>query len=168
MDASVVVREAREGDARPVAEVHVASWRAAYRGLLPDELLASLSVEERTERWQEWLRGGVGMIVLERDEAVMGFAAFGPARDGDADVGEVYAIYLDPREWGRGSGRALMDAAVARLRESGFDEAVLWVLETNERARRFYGAGGWRTDGATKVDIRRGFELPEVRYRREL
>ena len=41
-----VIRPATEADARTIAEIHVAGWVAAYRGMVPDELLASLSVDE--------------------------------------------------------------------------------------------------------------------------
>lgn len=61
-----------------------------------------------------------------------------------------------------------MDAAVDTLAELGFDAATLWVLEGNQRARRFYEKGGWSTDGATKVDDSPGFPIAEVRYRRPL
>jgi len=42
-----MIRPATPEDARAIAEVHVASWRYAYRGLLPDDVLDRLSVEER-------------------------------------------------------------------------------------------------------------------------
>ena len=51
-----------------------------------------------------------------------------------------------PAEWGRGAGAALHDEAHALLRRDGAI-AHLWVLEANERARRFYEARGWREDG---------------------
>ena len=59
-----------------------------------------------------------------------------------------------------------MNAALRRLADAGFREAVLWVLETNEAAQRFYEAGGWQPDGSVKSDDSRGFPLVEVRYRR--
>ena len=51
------------------------------------------------------------------------------------------------------------------MQRAGFNEAVLWVLETNERARRFYEKVGWKTDGQTKTDDRGPVVLNEVRYR---
>jgi len=49
------IRAARFEDAQQIAEVHVASWQVAYRGILSDSLLDSLSVEAWTEQWQERL-----------------------------------------------------------------------------------------------------------------
>ncbi len=53
--------------------------------------------------------------------------------------------------WGTGAGRLLMSAFVERLRESGFEDATLWVLDDNPRARRFYEAAGWTLDGGSRT-----------------
>lgn len=84
--------------------------------------------------------------------------------------GELRAIYLDPDRWGEGLGRLLHDAALRVLREAGHRQATLWVLDTNERAQRFYAAAGWEPDGATKSDTMPGEDvaLSEVRYRIDL
>ena len=76
--------------------------------------------------------------------------------------------YLLAEQWGQGIGKALMDSALDVLRQAGFSEATLSVLATNERARRFYEAGGWAPDGAAKQDDSRGFPITELRYRRQL
>ena len=67
-------------------------------------------------------------------------------------------------------GRALMEAALATLGQAAYAEAALWVLDTNQRARRFYEAGGWHSDGTLKQEPwpDAGFTLSEVRYRRPL
>jgi ribosomal protein S18 acetylase RimI-like enzyme len=83
--------------------------------------------------------------------------------------GEIYAIYLDPREWRKGYGLALVKAAMEALKAQGFSEVTLWVLDKNERGIGFYEAMGFRADGAGKVEKRRnGVESYEVRYRRYL
>jgi hypothetical protein len=41
------IRIATPDDAQALAEMHVASWRETYSGLLPDKMLSSLSVEAR-------------------------------------------------------------------------------------------------------------------------
>ncbi|MGW2217083.1 N-acetyltransferase family protein [Nonomuraea sp. NPDC001684] len=169
------IRQATPADAQALAEVHVRSWQAAYRGLLPQDHLDGLDPAARRPGWERWLAGTAwprqGTLVAEADGRVVGFAGVLPARDDDADgatVAEVAAIYLTPESWGRGIGRALMDAALATLTEAGYREAVLWVLDANVRARRFYEAAGWHDDGVTKDDGSRGFVLTEVRYRRSL
>ena len=165
------VRLARAGDEHAIAEVHVRTWQAAYRGDVPDPVLDNLSIERRAQAWSQIIAKSAlptGAFVVEDAGEVVGFAHIAHSRDGDAGeyVGELTAIYVSRPHWGSGAGTLLLETAVAGLRERGFSEATLWVLETNERARRFYESAGWELDGAVKIDERDGFQLHEVRYRR--
>ena len=178
------VRRAWVGDAAGIAAVHVASWQRAYRGLMPAELLDSLSVPARTQWWTRTLGGtpagtpagipagttagtvGATTLVAEQDGQVIGFASVSASRDEDADgAGELWALYLHPRHWGTGHGHVLHAHAVRALAATGAAEATLWVLTANERARRFYERHGWAADGATKVAVLGDVPLDEVRYR---
>jgi ribosomal protein S18 acetylase RimI-like enzyme len=132
-----------------------------------------LSVKQRTEAWRGFMSGHQdrrARLVAARAGEVIGFADVGPSRDPDTSdaTGEVYAIYVLPTEWGRGAGPALMDASLEAMRAAEFREAVLWVLDDNPRARRFYERSGWSLDGATKLDRHFGVEVTEVRYRTSL
>lgn len=170
----VEVRPAVVDDAEQIAEVHVRSWQAAYRGLLPQDYLDRLDPAGRVESSRRMLQEAdlprSGTLAATEGGYLVGFAHIGPARDEDADhtVGEVFAIYLAPRAWGKGYGRELMSGALARLGEAGYQQATLWVLDSNARARRFYEAAGFQPDGAVKEDHSRGFGLTEIRYRRLL
>ena len=165
-----MIRPAVPDDARAIAEVHVASWLAGYRGLMPDETLDALDVDARAARWHKGLTDGTATaLVAEDDAGIYGWATVGRSRDPDAgdEVGELWGLYLHPRAWGRGLGRELHGAALDDLRAQGFTVATLWVLESNERARRFYERQGWRDEGSVKAD--RVGELrtlvKEARYR---
>jgi len=166
----IAVRPATAEDARAIAEVHVASWRWAYRDALSAATLDALDVEERAGMWAERI-GEAGeateTLVATDDGTVVGFCSYGPGRDLDAAplTGEVYAIYLRPETVGRGAGRTLFARASERLHALGYRGATLWVLETNQRTRRFYEAAGWSTDGATDVHELRNETVPIVRYR---
>ena len=94
----------------------------------------------------------------------------GPCEDDDLgpSVGQVYAIYLVAECWGRGIGRDLLQRAETDLGSAGYQGASLWVLTTNDRARRFYEAAGWRPDGTHKIEPFGGAELDEIRYRKQL
>lgn len=172
---ALCIRDPLPDDAAAIARVHVETWRSAYRGQLPDEFLDGLSVEQRTRGWRRVIEEGdpewpeMTVWVAEDAESVVGFCAVGPNRDADVGgaVGEVYAIYVDARHWDTGIGASLMNQALAWLGER-YGEVTLWVLESNERGRRFYERGGWHPDGATKGDDRGSFVLHEVRYRVEL
>ncbi len=167
------VREALPADAEAIARVHVRGWQFAYRGLVPDHYLDSLSVDDERTKRNRQLLSQLGpsrkMWVAVELSQVVGFAGAGPTRDEDTSgpTGELYAIYVDPDHWGRGAGSALMGSVHDFLDSEGYREATLWVLEDNERTRRFYERHGWEFDGTTKADERPGFTLHEVRYRRK-
>jgi ribosomal protein S18 acetylase RimI-like enzyme len=164
------IRRAKASDAKAIAKVQMASWQAAYRGLLPDRLLGGLSAVGAERRWRRRLEDGTGQVlVCEREGRMAGFIAFGPGRDDDAvaeEVAEIYALYLDPRDWRQGYGSALLGEALAALREQGYAEVTLWVLDNNQRGIGFYEASGFSCDGASKVETAvGGITLNEVRYR---
>jgi GNAT superfamily N-acetyltransferase len=169
MMREIVVRAARPEDARPVAEVHVASWRHAYRGLLPDEYLDRLSVDDREAMWHGAFADPdpkSGALVAEAGGRIVGFASFGPSRDGDVPdgTGEVPAIYVEPAVLGTGVGREHFEAVTLALRDAGFARATLWVLEANASARRFYEKAGWAWDGALSTHMFDCANEPVVRY----
>ena len=164
------VRQATTADADAIGRVQVETWRAAYRGLLPDDAIAQFDVEDQQRLWRERISRALGpggaTFVAELDGEVVGFASVG-ACPGEEDAAELYAIYLHPSCWDRGIGRALLERAEESMRSSGFTQAILWVLEGNERAERFYRAARWEADGR-KVDTFQGVEVPEIRYRKAL
>ncbi|WP_169978812.1 GNAT family N-acetyltransferase [Microbispora sp. H10836] len=168
----MLIRRAEPVDAAAIAAVHVRSWQAAYPGLMPQAHLDGLTPAMRLPVWERLLGESprrTEVLVAEVDGSVAGFAAFGPGRDDDvgpASVAEVSAIYLMPEVWGAGVGGRLMSAALDNLAAAGYEQATLWVVEGNDRARRFYERGGWRPDGAVQRDESDGFPLTEVRYRR--
>ena len=169
----LVIRAARDDDARQIAAIHVRSWQWAYRDFLPEAFLEGLSVERRAGHWQRWLAEANPrrqLWLAQERERVVGFVAAGPARDPDADAetGEILALYLERGVVGTGVGRALCTHAVDRLRRDGFRVATLWILVSNDRARRFYERSGWRADGAKKTGEWSGVVLREERYRRQL
>lgn len=153
--------------------MHVRSWQAAYRGLLPDEYLDALRPEDRMARYTfgEGDPSLPSTIVAVQDGAIRGFATSGRSRDanvGSTAVGEVLALYVDPGAWGLGVGRLLVAEARVQLRRGGYTDAVLWVLVGNDRARRFYRVDGWLPDGAQrKVEVW-GVAADEIRFRRLL
>jgi GNAT superfamily N-acetyltransferase len=167
--ATALVRAARPEDARSVAEVHVASWRHTYRGLLPDQSLEGPSVDDREAMWLGSFADPdpkSGAVVADVDGRIVGFASFGPSRDEDVPerTGEVPAIYVDPSVLGTGVGRELFQAATLALRDAGFARATLWVLEANAPARRFYEKAGWRWDGSVGTHMFDCANEPVVRY----
>jgi GNAT superfamily N-acetyltransferase len=167
----VELREARPDDAAAVAAVHVASWQAAYRGLLPDNYLDGLDPADRMARYTFGATDpeAPSTIVAVDDGTIIGFATTGRSPDSDTrDSGELFGLYLHPGAWGLGVGRLLIAEARERLSCAPFTEAVLWVLVGNERAERFYRIDGWSPDGRQRRDVVWGVSVDEIGYRRPL
>jgi GNAT superfamily N-acetyltransferase len=163
----MLVRPASPTDAEAIERIRVRGWQAGYRHVFPTAELDALELD--WSRWTSRIRNppaGWSTFVAEARGRTLGFASVGPSRD-EPDVGELYAIYVDPDEWSRGAGRALIARAEERLAEE-YAVATLWVLEDNPRARRFYEAAGWRTDGGRQSVERLGVSPPELRYRKRL
>lgn len=158
--SKVVVRRATVADAHAIATIRVVTWRAAYAGLIAEEVLDRLDIEREAERravhWDERHADPQSVeLIAEVDGEPVGWAAAGPSRDNETDGwGEVYAIYALPGHWSTGVGHALMTAAERFLRSAGFRRGHLWYLDGNERAASFYERHGWVEDGATKLDDR--------------
>ncbi len=160
------IRPAHVDDAGAIASVHVRTWQRAYRGIVPDGYLDSLSVERREISWREALARATSEVwVAEAAAGPVGWIAFGGCRDADAsaDTGEVEALYVLPDYWSTGTGRELWLRARSRLRERGFGRVTLWVLSDNARAVRFYVAAGFAAAMQRNIEIG-GAVLAEIRY----
>jgi len=162
-----VVRRAVPADARAVEDLRLAGWRAAYAGLLDAGFLARRAVDDGAVAVREAMLAdpGVVCLVAEDDRGPAGFATAMAARDDDLDPAvttELGGLYLRPDRWRQGLGTRLLAAALA---ERPAPVLVLWVIEENVRARRFYERQGFRPDGGRRV-LDLGGPAPEVRYRR--
>lgn len=167
----MLLRLAEPADAMAVARVHVRSWQAAYRGLLPDAYLGALRPEDRAARYDFATSDPAKprTLVAEEDSVIRGFATTMPSRDADTPgEGELCALYIDPNDWGRGYGLALIQEARRHLSASGFPSVILWLLEGNTRADRFYRADNWLPDATRRSEQMWGIEVNELRYRRSL
>lgn len=163
------VRAAVPADADDVARVHVRSWQSAYRGLIAQEYLDSLKPEIWASRYTFGRRGlqMPSTLVAVDDSTICGLATTGLCRDIDLpNCGELTAMYVDPAYLRTGVGRLLMTAARKRLRLVGLTQAVLWVLDGNVNARRFYERDGWWLDGACRTETFGNIRVEQLRYRR--
>ena len=159
------IRHAGIDDATIIADVICDSWRSAYRDIIPPEVLARYTdVFARRCFFERLLASGVDNFIIALDgENPCGICSYRSSRDaGMPGWGEIVGLYTLEEYWDKGVGRALMDAEIAGLFALGFDRVMLWTLEANARARRFYEKYGFRHDGAVKDS---GIcSLPEVRY----
>ena len=155
--SSAFLRPATLADAPGIAQVHVDSWAAAYRELMPPEAIASRPVDVRIAQWSEWLeQHEPGSIwVAEVQGQVCGFVSGGPTR-GEWQrqaPGEIYALYLMPGAFGQGLGRLLFEQMRTELAARGFERHWVWVLETNLKARAFYEKMGGVWAAQSEIQI---------------
>lgn len=165
------IRRATGADGPGIAAVHVASWQAAYRELLPADFLAGLdaTIERRKAAWAASVTNPALDVFVADDGDTVGFSSVSASRDDDlADHGELQTIYALERVWGRGVGHALHEAAMQGLIDRGFELALLWVLDGNDRTIRWYERQGWAIDGASKDDTWGDLVLHEIRMVRSL
>ncbi|MBM2617689.1 GNAT family N-acetyltransferase [Actinoplanes sp. LDG1-06] len=159
------IRRITEADYDEVAALHVRTWQVAYEGIVPADVLAALDPAAFAARRRSDPHPGAETLIAVDEGRVAGFVTFGPDRN-DPGEGELYAVYVHPYHWGRGTGRRLVEAARAGLTAGGYPSMRLWVLEENHAARSFYERVGLAWDGTRQTWSPRGstVELPELRY----
>ena len=159
------IRPARLNDVDAIAAAHVAAWREAYRGLLPESVLADLTVAGRADQWRQTLTRGISAVLLAegRDGGIAGFVSGGPRRTQLRGDAEIYALYVRAETHRQGLGRGLMRAAAEALQARGFRSLGLWVLRENAAARAFYERLGGNPGGA-RQDREAGYTVDEVAY----
>ena len=166
----MTIRRASISDAEMVGGIHVQSWNVAYRGIMPDDVIARTDLAYRTAFWAERIADPEWPVYLvEESGRGLAFCQMIPTRDADDDatrVGHITSIHVLPQLRGFGFGRALMDHVLDEFARRGFAEVTLWVLQENKSARAFYERYGFRQDGGTRVYPKT--QVPEVRYRIKL
>ncbi len=173
MRPSPIIRSAVVSDAPDIAKVHVLAWQSAYRGIMPDEFLDSLSVEQKTANWQRILSIDQGRYdVLVQDDSLAGFMVSGPARDPDLQSQspvELVALYIAPEHWRKGFGAAFVERLIEASKNDGATQLVLWTATGNIRAIKFYERFGFVADSTERIVSRHcNAPLSEARYRLNL
>ena len=163
----MTLRRATSADAEAVGRIHVESWNVAYRGIVPDDVIAKTDLAFRTQFWVERIADRTWPVfVIDEGGECVAFCQMIPSKDPDDDpeqVGHITALHVLPHLRGQGHGRALVDHVLDEFTKRGYSTVTLWVLEENLAARRFYERYGFRQDAATRRAPRA--DVPEVRYR---
>jgi ribosomal protein S18 acetylase RimI-like enzyme len=163
---SATIRLAHRHEAAVLAALHRETAIVAYRHIFPEDAPPP-TPDEVLAQWTQWLGpdrdAGRRAFVAEEHAAVVGVVVAGPDPI-EPGTGHVGRLYVTPDRWGRGIGRALYEAAMSHLTGAGFDEATLWVLEGNTRARGWYERLGWRATGERKA-VFAPAGIDDLRYR---
>jgi GNAT superfamily N-acetyltransferase len=161
------IRSAVADDALAIAKVQVDTWRSAYEGLVPSQVLDSLSYEQRSQYWSGIMsredRAGILLVAEHQAEGVVGFCACGVNRDQDTEfAAELYAVYVLEAHQNRGIGHALVEECRKWALDRGMTSMIVWVLRDNPY-RRFYEAMGGEVVSERVISIAEA-NLPEVAY----
>jgi GNAT superfamily N-acetyltransferase len=160
------IREAGASDAEGIAKAHTESWQTSYRGILPDTVLDRIDVGQRVETRRKILRDRsvfqlVAFDLTHRD--IVGFCDAGPSRRHVPFAGEVYAIYLMHHAKRHGLGQDMWERVREHFRDHGMTSMIVWVLDNNHHARRFYEAMGGRPASRLQTRVG-GFPVTELSY----
>ncbi len=161
------VRRALTTDAPSIGGVHVAAWRNAYAGILPNDYLSRLSMPRQAAQYDASIRAGDGVYVAiaagpGTPAEVVGFATVGRPRVRGLGEGEVQTLYVLDDWRDHGAGRRLLAAGAGHLKAAGCRSAFLWVLRDNP-SRWFYQHLGGRP--AAESDTRvAGVAIPQVAF----
>ena len=164
-----IIREATPADAAAIARVTIATWRAAYRGIVPDRVLDGFSQGAMTARFAAGLarataRGTFYLVADDPALGVVGFLGGGPeSTDEPTATGEIMQLYVLPAQQRHGLGRRLLGAGAQQLAQRGYHALVIWVFTANEAARRFYEALGGEYLREREIEIF-GARMPETGY----
>ena len=164
-----MIRKAKESDLPRIAEIHAEAWHAAYRDIISNEILARVTPQSRLESWSNWFKDGQHeLYVSDQNRETVGFACLSDARpiaNPPAGYGELTHLYLDPTALSTGLGHELFVFAEECFRSRHYSGMLLWTLEDNANARRFYERHGMHTDGVTQDEPAwLGEGVYEIRY----
>jgi ribosomal protein S18 acetylase RimI-like enzyme len=143
------IRRATPEDAATLARFGGDTFTATFGQMYPPADLAAFLGEHHTAeavaadlahpRKAAWL--------AELDGAVVGYAAVGPATLPHAEIGarsgELKRLYVDAGQQGLGTGRRLLETALAWLEREGLDDIWLSVWSQNHGAQRLYRRYGF-------------------------
>ena len=133
-------------DISAVARVQVEAWDAAYRGLIPDEVIDARTVELRTNQWSGAVADPRSLIFVacDSDGNVQGFASARVLVEPESGFQSyLQTLYVRPEFWRKGIGRQLLRAVCSHLSALGVRNVVLRTMRLGD-AREFYDRLGAR------------------------
>lgn len=149
--------KAEIGHADIVGWVHSEAWKQAYRGVFPDKYLNEDTPEKRTQEFLDSCKnkGVCYYMICEEDQAVGIIKLID-----EEEVCEISSFYILDEHRNRGFGKQVVEYL---RKEFNKKKLVLWVLEENVKARRFYEYNGFKSTGNTRV-IQRGNQYVQLQY----
>ena len=167
---NIIIRNVKKEDLWSVSSIVVEGWKSAYRGIIDDEFLDSLKVEDNyNKRLKDYQENG--FIVAEIDNEVVGFCRYTINNLFSQDVKdidcELCAIYVKPNMKRQGIGKALFQYVIQEQKKNKNQKMVLWCLKENYNSRKFYEKMGGILFGENEIE-KGGKKYKEVGYKYNL
>ncbi len=168
------IRKATKDNAPKLAEIVAYSWQTAYKGVLPDEVIDEEHTKKRIEKLTKYFIKSItnnwcdDFIVNENDVDI-GCLSFGLSRDSDKDeyTGELIGLYILGEKRNKGYGCKCLSFVDELSKAKGYTKIILWVLQKNKSAIRFYERYGYTFMGTSRT-VNLGEELIEIRLEKIL
>lgn len=158
---NVLIRKVKYEDIEQIVDININDWKKVYKGIIDDVILDNLNRDEKIERWKKHYDLG-NVIVAEKEGKVLGYCRYDDnAVYENTDIdSEIKAIYVDYDKSKNGVGRKLVEYVINDLRNKNKNKMIIWCLEKNQNARKFYEKMGGKL-----IDDEKYFEVEGKRYK---
>ncbi|MGG7076588.1 GNAT family N-acetyltransferase [Clostridium sardiniense] len=139
------IRKAIPDDALGITIVNVYTWKTAYTGLIPDELIDARIDELKylAKKRREDIEKNDNFIVASIGNTIIGFCSYGNSRNESfMDSGEINALYVLHGFQGDGVGKELFLAATKELKHIGYSSVIINCLQGNSSIEFYKHMGG--------------------------
>ena len=163
--SKIFIRKVRYDDIEQIVDINIKDWKKVYKGIMDDEILNNLDKNEKIEKWKKHYNIG-NVIVAEQKGQVIGYCRYDDNvvyENTDIDS-EIIAIYVDCDNLGNGVGRKLVEYVMRDLKSKRKNKMIIWCLEKNENARKFYERMGGKLVNIEKYFEKDGRKYKEVGY----
>ena len=162
---NLIIRKVKYEDIEQIVDINIKDWKKVYKGIIDDEILNNLNREEKIKKWREHYNIG-NVIVAEENGTILGYCRYDDnAIYENTDIdSEIIAIYVDCDKLGNGIGRKLIEYVKKDLKNKNKTKMVIWCLEKNQNARKFYEKMGGNLLFDEKYFEKEGKKYKEVGY----
>ncbi len=148
---NVKIRKAVVTDASAIATININTWKVAYKGIIPQDHLDSLSINDKIPRWEKAIKdltvNKKELFVAEISDIngceIVGFSMGGPSNFEEYKIdGDLHAIYILPKYWKQGIGTLLFNSVIKFFLSMKFKSMVIWALKENSAGDFYKKLGG--------------------------
>lgn len=161
----LIIRKMKYEDIDKIVDININDWKKAYKGIIDDNILDSLNKEEKIKKWRKSYNKA-NTIVAEENGIVIGYCKYDDEINNEKYNidSEIIGLYVDYNKTKMGVGKKMMEYVMNDLKNKNKNRMILWCLEENQNARRFYESMGGKLIDDEKYYERDGKKFKEVAY----